>query len=48
MDSAISVITALKELDPLEVVALISIVALLVAAYCVRQVCQAISKKGDK
>lgn len=47
MSTFISFISAISNADPLVLVTVISVVALLVVSECVRQLCRAISK-GDK
>ncbi len=42
-----NIVALVKELDPVGIVALISIVALLVVAYCVRQFCKTLSRRRD-
>ena len=48
MEHIAIVVELFREADPVVLVALISVVAMLVVADCVRQICKAISNKGDK
>lgn len=47
MTTLVSFITAISNANPLVLVTVISVVALLVVGECVRQLCRAISKGND-
>lgn len=47
MNTFVSFISAISNANPLVLVTVISVVALLVVAECVRQLCRAISKGDD-
>lgn len=47
MNTFVSFISAISNANPLVLVTVISVVALLVVAECVRQLCRAISKGND-
>lgn len=47
MDTFVSFVSAISNANPLVLVTVVSVVALLVVAECVRQLCRAISKGKD-